>query len=205
MRIRVKICGVSTVGDAVSAAQAGADAIGLVFHQSSPRNVDAATARQIVEQLPVFVASVAVFRNADSATVEKVAEAVQPDYLQFHGDEDQGFCSQFDLPYIKAVPMGAGADVLAFAEAFADASALLLDSHGSQHQAGQGKSFDWQRVPLRCELPLILAGGLSPDNVAAAIEQVSPWAVDVSSGVESAPGRKSATRIQQFIDEVYGG
>ena len=202
-RTRVKICGITTAADAALAVNAGADAIGLIFHAKSPRNLALQQALEISQSLSPFVASVCVFRNADAALVQQVVDAIAPDYLQFHGDEPANFCRQFGRPYIKAVPMGdVSTQVAEFANEFNDSAALLLDSHGGDHSAGQGKTFDWQRVPESCPRPLILAGGLSGDNVAAAIAATNPFAVDVASGVELEPGRKSATRINEFFRGV---
>ena len=206
-RTRVKICGITSAADAALAVGAGADAIGLIFHRKSPRNLTVPQALEISQSLPLFVATVCVFRNADAALIEQVVAAIAPDYLQFHGDESASFCRQFDTAYIKAVPMGdATTQVTEFANAFSDAAALLLDSHGGDHSAGQGKIFDWSRVPVSSSLPipmpLILAGGLSGDNVAEAILATDPFAVDVASGVEQQPGRKSATRINDFFRGV---
>lgn len=202
-RTRVKICGITTAADAALAVHAGADAIGLIFHAKSPRNIDLQQAQAIKASLPPFVASVAVFRNASEELVSTVAKQLQPTYLQFHGDEPPAFCRQFDTPFIKAVPMGDEAtDVDVFARDFSQASALLLDSHGGEQTAGQGKVFDWQRVPESSSLPLILAGGLSGENVAAAIDATQPYAVDVASGVEQEPGRKSLARINEFFRGV---
>jgi len=202
-RTRVKICGLTTADDAALAVNAGVDAIGLIFHAKSPRNLSLEQALVIRQSLPPFVSPVAVFRNADAAFIRAVIAGLNPDYLQFHGDEPADFCAQFSRRFIKAVPMGDSAtDVQAFAAQFPNAAALLLDSHGGEHSAGQGKTFDWQRVPARCALPLILAGGLTGSNVAAGVAAIRPYAVDVASGVEATPGRKSAARINEFFEGV---
>ena len=172
------------------AAELGADAVGLVFHRPSPRCVDVATAQRIIAALPPFVATVGLFMNAEPAAVRAVLSAVSLSLLQFHGDEDPDYCAAFGLPYLKAVPMGAGADVREYEQRFVTAAGLLLDSHGGHKMGGTGQGFDWTRIPVERHKPLILAGGLHPGNVAAAIRQVHPYAVDVSSGVETAKGIK---------------
>jgi phosphoribosylanthranilate isomerase len=202
-RARVKICGVTRPEDGVAAAGLGADAIGLVFHRPSPRFVTVDGARRIIAALPPFVSVVGLFMNAEPAAIRDVLSEVPLSLLQFHGAEEPEACAAFGLPYIKAVPMGAGADVRDYEQRFASASGLLLDSHGGQHMGGSGHGFDWTRIPTERHKPLILAGGLHPGNVAAAIRQVRPYAVDVSSGVESAKGIKDAELMRAFLRGVY--
>ena len=181
----------------------GADAIGLVFHRPSPRCVTVDEARRIVAALPPFASVVGLFMNAEPAVIRAVLSEVPLSLLQFHGDEEPNACAAFGLPYIKAVPMGAGADARDYEQRFAGAAGLLLDSHGGQQMGGTGHGFDWTRIPSECLKPLILAGGLHPGNVAAAIRQVRPYAVDVSSGVESAKGIKDAELMRAFLRGVY--
>jgi phosphoribosylanthranilate isomerase len=202
-RTRVKICGITRPEDGVAAANLGADAIGLVFHPPSPRCVDVETARRIVAALPPFVTVVGLFMNAEPVAVKRVIDRVPLRLLQFHGDEDPDYCASFGLPYLKAVPMGVDADVLDYERRFATAAGLLLDSHGGDQMGGSGQGFDWTRIPAERRKPLILAGGLRPDSVAAAIRQVRPYAVDVSSGVESAKGIKNAELMRAFLRGVY--
>jgi len=204
-RTRVKICGITRPEDGVAAARLGADAIGLVFHPPSPRFVDLETARRIVAALPPFIAVVGLFVNAEPAAVKLAIDRVPLYLLQFHGDEEPDYCVSFGLPYLKAVPMGAGADVLDYERRFATAAGLLLDSHGGDKKGGSGQGFDWTRIPAERHKPLILAGGLHPGNVAAAIRQVRPYAVDVSSGVETAKGIKDAELMRAFLRGVYDG
>lgn len=204
-RTRVKICGVTRPEDGVTAAQLGADAIGLVFHPPSPRYVTADLAYRIVAALPPFVATVGLFMNAEPAAVRAVLSEVPLSLLQFHGDEDPGYCAAFGLPYLKAVPMGADADVRDYERRFAAAAGLLLDSHGGHKMGGTGQSFDWTRIPAERRKPLVLAGGLHPGNVAAALRQVHPYAVDVSSGVETAKGIKDPELMRAFLRGVYDG
>lgn len=204
-RTRVKICGVTRPEDGVTAAQLGADAIGLVFHPPSPRYVTADLAYRIVAALPPFVVTVGLFMNAEPAAVRAVLSEVPLSLLQFHGAEDPGYCAAFGLPYLKAVPMGADADVRDYERRFAAAAGLLLDSHGGHKMGGTGQSFDWTRIPAERRKPLVLAGGLHPGNVAAALRQVHPYAVDVSSGVETAKGIKDPELMRAFLRGVYDG
>lgn len=200
---RVKICGITRPEDGALAARLGADAIGLVFHAASPRWVDVTTAQHIIAALPPFVTAVGLFRNEPPEQVRAILAVVPVPLLQFHGDEEPDVCTAFGRPYIKAVPMGAGATVEEYEQRFATATALLLDSHGGERMGGAGETFEWNRIPDQRHKPLILAGGLRPDNVAAAIRQVRPYAVDVSSGVESAKGIKDARLMQAFLQEAY--
>lgn len=202
-RTRVKICGITRVEDALAAADAGADAIGLVFYAKSPRNITLEQARRIVATLPPFVVSVGLFVNPVAAEVDAAIRLVGLDMLQFHGDESPEFCEGFSRPYIKALRMKADADPAAFASCHPVARGLLLDAWEQERFGGTGHTFDWQRIkPFAGASRIILAGGLTPANVAEAITTVRPWAVDVSSGVEQAPGIKSAERIHSFISEV---
>ncbi|HCK81194.1 MAG TPA: phosphoribosylanthranilate isomerase [Candidatus Competibacter sp.] len=202
-RTRVKICGITRPEDGATAAGLGADAIGLVFHPASPRFVDADAARRIIAALPPFITVVGLFRNDRPAMVRAILATVPLHLLQFHGDEEPEECAAFGLPYLKAVPMGAGPDVRDYERRFATAAALLLDSHGGNTMGGTGERFDWSRIPAERRKPLILAGGLDSGNVAAAIRQVGPYAVDVSSGVETAKGIKDAELMRAFLRGVY--
>jgi phosphoribosylanthranilate isomerase len=201
MRTRVKICGITRVEDARAAAQAGADAVGLVFYAPSPRFLSIDWARELRNELPPFVMPVALFVNPSAAEVYTVLERVRPSMLQFHGEEPPVFCSQFGVPFIKACRVGPGVDLLEYLRPFAGAAGWLLDSHVEEY-GGIGESFDWSLVPAERSRPLVLSGGLTRDNVGEAIRRVRPWAVDVSSGVESSKGIKDAGRIAAFIAEV---
>jgi phosphoribosylanthranilate isomerase len=203
-RVRVKVCGITRIDDALAAAAAGVDAIGLVFYPHSSRRVDIATAAAISAALPAFVTPVGLFLNAPAADVRAVIEQVPLDLLQFHGDEDPAFCRAFGKPFIKAVPMRVEADVSVYARDFDDARALLLDSHGGGVIGGSGKAFDWALVPPEVAKPIVLAGGLQPDNAAAAVRAVRPYGLDVSSGVETARGIKDAALIERFVAAVNG-
>ena len=200
VRTRVKICGITRTADAAAAAQAGADAIGLVFYPPSPRFLSIERAREIRDALPPFVQAVALFVNADAALVAQVIGQVHPAMLQFHGDERPEFCAQFGLPYVKACRVKPGVHALEYLRPFSGAAAWLFDSHVPEY-GGVGEAFDWSLVPAT-DKPLILSGGLSPANVAHAIRRVRPWGVDVSSGVELAKGIKDAAKIAAFIAEV---
>ena len=200
MRTRVKICGITRTADAAAAAHAGADAIGLVFYPPSPRFLSVERAREIRDALPPFVQTVALFVNADAAQVAQVIGRVHPAMLQFHGDESPGFCAQFGLPFVKACRVKKGVAALEYLRPFSGAAAWLVDSHVPEY-GGVGESFDWSLVPAT-DKPVILSGGLSQANVAAAVRRVKPWGVDVSSGVESAKGIKDAAKIAAFIAEV---
>ena len=202
MRTRIKICGFTDVDAAIHAADQGADAIGLVFYPPSPRHVEMAQARAIARMLPAFVSSVALFVDASAGMVEAVIAQVKPNLLQFHGDESPAYCRQFNLPYIKAVRVKQGVDLVQYALQFNDAQGLLLDAYVAGAAGGTGCGFDWNLIPADLPLPLILSGGLDAHNVGAAIRQTQPWAVDVSSGVEASKGIKDVAKVTQFIIEV---
>ena len=214
MRTRVKICGITRVEDGVAAADVGADAIGLVFWSGTPRCVNLEQARSIIAALPAFVTVVGLFVDPQPEAVLSTLAAVRLDILQFHGDERPELCSSFGRPYIKAVPMRPGIDLLQYAARFDAAYGLLFDAFQPNGlPGGTGTTFDWAQLPPLLTDPatrrLILSGGLTPQNVAAAVRQLRPWAVDVSSGVEIAgadgkprKGIKSSTKIVAFIREV---
>jgi phosphoribosylanthranilate isomerase len=199
---RIKICGITRAVDALAAARSGADAIGLVFYERSPRHVSIAQAKQLVTALPPFVSVVGLFVNAERTFVREALANVPLDLLQFHGDESPEYCAQFDHPYLKAIRVKAGVDLLQCASDFHNAKGLLLDAHVEGIPGGTGATFDWALIPKQLSLPVILSGGLDVENVAAAIKQVRPYAVDVSSGVEASKGIKDAAKIAAFINEV---
>jgi len=201
-RTRVKICGITRIDDALAAAAAGADAIGLVFYAASPRSIGIDQAAAICAALPPFVSAVGLFVDADAEAVQSVLRQVPLSALQFHGDEAPPFCAQFRRPYLKALRMRDDLDLTAAAQQFSRASALLLDTYRAGVAGGTGESFDWERVPSAMAPRIVLAGGLKPGNVEQAIIQVRPYAVDVSGGVESAPGIKDAAMVQSFIAAV---
>lgn len=201
-RTRVKICGFTRPEDAKIAAELGVDAIGLVFYRESPRCVSIAQAQKIAEVLPPFVSVVALFVDPERAWVRQVLERVPADLLQFHGDEAADYCGSFDLPYIKAVRMGDGVDLPALVQSYGKAGGLLLDAYHPEAKGGTGSRFDWDKIPTGLSRPIILAGGLTPENVRGAIEKVRPYAVDVSSGVEEKKGIKDAAKMAALLKEV---
>ncbi len=202
MTTRIKICGITRGQDAVVAAELGAHAVGLMFYEDSPRFVSLNKARKVIEVLPPFVTRVGVFVNPEEQKVHAILDALRLDLLQFHGDEPAQFCARFGLPYIKAVRVKKGVNLLQYASRYRDAKGLLLDAHNEKSYGGTGEVFDWSLISGNLPLPIILSGGLNADNVAHAIRQVRPWAVDVSSGVEAAKGIKDAAKIAAFVQEV---
>lgn len=201
MRTRVKYCGIRTADDAQTAVALGVDAIGLMFYRPSVRAIDTATAAEIAGVVPPFVARVALFLDASAEEVSSVLNSVQIDVVQFHGRETPAFCDQFGMPYIKSVARDEHAELGLYAERYHRASALLLDSNVAGAPGGSGKAFDWSRE-LASSKPIILAGGLDPGNVAAAIEAVHPFGVDVSSGIEAPRGEKNVALMKKFMREV---
>lgn len=201
-RTRVKICGITRVEDARLACELGADAIGVVMTPSSPRCVSVAQARSIRDALPAFVDAVVLTHDLPRERVRTIIDAVQPDLVQFHGSEDAAFCESFGCRYLKAIGMDGEVDARPLATAHPRAVGFVLDGHPPGEQGGRGKTFDWSRIPRGFGRPLILAGGLNPGNVGDAIRSVRPWAVDLASGVESAPGIKDASEMRAFFAAV---
>ena len=202
MRTRVKICGITRLEDALAAIEAGADALGFVFYPPSSRYVEPAVAEVIINQLPPFVTTVALFVDESPEQVRAVIDQTGIDLLQFHGDESPDYCDQFNHPYFKALRMSPDIDVVAETERFVTARAVLLDAYRPGVPGGTGEAFDWDRIPADIDKPLILAGGLDQNNVAKAINQVKPYAVDVSGGVEAAKGLKDSSKLKSFMNEV---
>lgn len=202
MRVRTKICGITRVEDALIAAQAGVDAIGLVFYAKSPRAVSVEQAQEIIAALPPFISTVGLFVNASRAEVNAVLSQVALDVLQFHGDETPAECEGFARPYFRALRMQPGVDIADLAEQYSSAQGILLDAWVPGVHGGTGERFDWARIPSTLAKPLILAGGLNADNITQAIEQVQPWAVDVSGGVEASHGIKDADKVRKFLYAV---
>lgn len=200
--VRSKICGITRIEDALAAAEAGADAIGLVFYAKSPRAVDVRQARAIIAELPPFVTTVGLFVNASRCELNEILEVVPLDLLQFHGDETPQDCEGYHRPWIKALRVRPGDDLEAACQLYAGARGILLDTYVPGVPGGTGEAFDWSLVPARLSKPIILAGGLSADSVGQAIAQVRPYAVDVSGGVEQAKGIKDATKIEAFVRAV---
>lgn len=203
MRTRVKICGITRAQDAELATSLGADAIGLVFHSRSPRYIEPDAAREIAEHIAPFVTVVGLFLDPEPSHVERVLDRVPLQLLQFHGDERPSDCERWGLPYIKAIPMAGAVDVLAYAATYPAARGVLLDAHDVGEQGGSGRTFDWDRIPAELDRAVILAGGLTAQNVYAAIQRVRPYAVDVSSGVEADKGIKDAHKMAAFMNEVH--
>jgi phosphoribosylanthranilate isomerase len=202
---RTKICGITRVEDGLACASYGADAIGLVFYPPSARCVAIAQAREIAQALPPFVTTVALFVDPAVGEVEKVLREVRPDVLQFHGNEAPEFCASFGVSWLKAVRVKAGLNLVEYAARYREAQGLLLDAYVEGQAGGTGQSFDWALIPAGLPLPVVLSGGLDAGNVAAAIRQVKPWAVDVSSGVEAAKGIKDVAKIAAFMQGVRNG
>lgn len=208
LRTRVKICGITSIDDALAATEAGADALGFVCYPPSPRYVNPAQAAQICAALPPFVARVAVFANPTREQVEQVLRAGGIDTLQFHGDESAAFCECFARPYLKTARVRPELDLVNYLSPFSGATGWLLDTYREELYGGIGAAFDWNLIPARLERPIVLSGGLDPDNVAAAVVRLKPWGVDVSSGVELErdgkllKGRKDPHKVARFIAEV---
>lgn len=205
MRTRVKICGLTRAQDALLAARLGVDAIGLVFYPKSPRAVTIDGALGVLQGLPPFVTRVGLFVDMGEAEVRSVLDQVPLDLLQFHGDEPPEDCGCFGRPWVKAIRMRDGVDLRAERERYTSASGLLLDAYQPGVAGGTGRCFDWGRVPGDLAGEVILAGGLAPENVSAAIRRVRPYAVDVSGGVESAKGVKDPAKMAAFMREVRHG
>ena len=202
MRTRVKICGITREEDALTAVRHGADAIGLVFVEASPRHVSIAQAQAAIRSLPPFIAVVGLFVDAEPSFIEQVLKEVRLDMLQFHGDETPEECQRYARPYMKAIRVRPDTNLLQYALDYPRASALLLDAHVEGVAGGTGQRFDWSLIPADLPRPIVLAGGLNADNVAEAIKQVRPYAVDVSGGVESQKGIKDAGKIAAFMRGV---
>jgi len=200
--MKIKICGFTDAQNAKQAATLGIDAIGLVFYDKSPRNVSIDNAINIVNSLPPFINRVGLFVNAESSFIDEVLCEVPLDTLQFHGDETPVECAQYAMPFIKALRVNQDTNIVQMASEYHQASGLLLDAFNKDTYGGTGESFDWSLAKVDIELPIILAGGLNPNTVADAISQVNPYAVDVSSGVESAIGIKDIEKIKQFISQA---
>ena len=202
-RTRIKICGITRSDDARAAAAAGVDAIGLVFYPQSPRYVSQAQAQEISACLPPFITTVALFVNPTVDEVLRVITTLPIDCLQFHGEEPAAFCHQFSRPYIKAIRVQAGTDIIAAVQTYTTAAGILLDAYQPGVHGGTGQVFDWSTIPSKLSKPLILAGGLNADNVARAILEVTPYAVDVSGGVEASKGIKDHAKMRAFTQEVH--
>ena len=204
-RTRVKICGFTQIEDVSNAVTLGVDALGFVFVESSPRCVKIEQVKAMIQQLPPFVQTVGLFMDQSEQEIHEVLQEVPLNLLQFHGNEASEFCAQFKMPYIKAIPMGGGVNVLDYAAQHTESIGFLLDSHALGESGGSGDVFDWEKIPQGFDRPLILAGGLNIDNVSKAVRQVKPYAVDVSSGVEAAKGIKDQEKMAAFVRGVRDG
>ncbi|KWS14949.1 N-(5'-phosphoribosyl)anthranilate isomerase [Pseudomonas syringae pv. syringae] len=202
--VRSKICGITRIEDAMAAAEAGADAIGLVFYPKSPRAVTVLQARAIIAALPPFITTVGLFVNASRCELNETLDAVALDMLQFHGDETPEECDGYHRPYVKALRVKAGDDIAGVCRTYRNARGVLLDTYVEGVPGGTGETFDWALIPDDLDKPVILAGGLTSANVAQAIAQVRPYAVDVSGGVEKSKGIKDREKILAFMSAVHG-
>lgn len=200
--VRIKICGITSVEDAQAVVAAGAHALGLVFYSASPRAVEPMQARAIAAAAGPFICTTGLFVNAEAQWVASVLAEVPLQLLQFHGDEPADYCESFHRPYLKAIRMRPDLDVAAAIAAHPNASGILLDAYRPGVPGGTGETFDWERVPGKSRVPLVLAGGLTPENVAEAVRKTGVYGVDVSGGVESAPGKKDHSQIKSFINNA---
>jgi len=204
-RTRIKFCGMTRAGDIRLAGELGVDAVGFVFAHGSPRRVAPAEARAMRQATAPMVDVVALFRNNSKDEVREVLRTVRPTLLQFHGEEEDAFCRSFNVPYMKAVPMGNPADIpnaRSLQMAYPNAAAFLFDSHAAGGSGGSGQTFDWSRLPTGLHRPFLLAGGITPDNAFDAIVATLPWGVDVSSGIESEPGIKDGHKMRRIVEEI---
>lgn len=208
-RTRIKFCGMTRAGDIRLAGELGVDAVGFIFAHGSPRRVAPNEARAMRQATSPMVDVVALFRNNPKDEVREVLRVVRPTLLQFHGEEDDTFCRSFNLPYLKAIPMGSNGgngngdpNARALQLSYPNAAGFLFDSHAPGASGGSGATFDWQRIPTGLHRPFLLAGGISPDNVFDAIVATLPWGVDVSSGIEQSPGIKDGEKMRRFVEQV---
>lgn len=199
MITKVKFCGITNLKDAISAAELGADALGFVFYPKSPRFISPKNAKEIIKKLPPFISMVGLFVNQSKSEVEEVIKGCPLNLLQFHGDENESFCKQYNLPYIKAITMKSDVDLLKCIQEYNSAKALLLDTFSKVARGGSGEVFDWKMIPPNTLKPIIVAGGLTPDNVQTLLEVISPYGVDVSSGIEINKGLKDYKLMKKFI------
>ena len=199
MITKVKFCGITNLQDAISAAELGADALGFVFYPKSPRFISPKNAKEIIKKLPPFISMVGLFVNQSKSEVEEVIKGCPLNLLQFHGDENESFCKQYNLPYIKAITMKSDVDLLKCIQEYNSAKALLLDTFSKVARGGSGEVFDWKMIPPNTLKPIIVAGGLTPENVQTLLEVISPYGVDVSSGIEINKGLKDYKLMKKFI------
>tara|TARA_B110000196_G_scaffold153871_1_gene132506 strand:+ start:171 stop:794 length:624 start_codon:yes stop_codon:yes gene_type:complete len=203
MRTKIKICGITNSKNALDAVDLGVDALGFVFFGESPRYIEPKKARKIINLLPLFVLRVGLFVNASKEEVLSAISDSSVNVLQFHGDEDEQFCNQFNLPYIKAISFQDGVNLLEYCKLFTSSSAILIDTYSENMKGGTGKTFNWDLLPKELPLPLIVAGGLDSGNVSSLINSINPYGVDVSGGVESDKGIKDYTMMKNFVLGVH--
>ena len=203
MRTKIKICGITNSKNALDAVDLGVDALGFVFFGESPRYIEPKKARKIINLLPSFVLRVGLFVNASKEEVLSAISDSSVNVLQFHGDEDEQFCNQFNLPYIKAISFQDGVNLLEYCKLFTSSSAILIDTYSENMRGGTGKTFNWDLLPKELPLPLIIAGGLDSGNVSSLINSINPYGVDVSGGVESDKGIKDYTMMKNFVLGVH--
>jgi phosphoribosylanthranilate isomerase len=203
MRTKIKICGITNPKNALDAVDLGVDALGFVFFEESPRYIEPKKARKIINLLPSFVLRVGLFVNASKEEVLSAISDSSVNVLQFHGDEDEQFCNQFNLPYIKAISFQDGVNLLEYCKLFTSSSAILIDTYSENMRGGTGKTFNWDLLPKELPLPLIIAGGLDSGNVSSLINSINPYGVDVSGGVESDKGIKDYTMMKNFVLGVH--
>lgn len=201
-RVRVKFCGITKLEDALYAEALGVDAIGFVFSDASPRSITPSAAKAIIEQLPAFISTVGLFVNEEQAKVREIANELNLSLLQFHGDETAEYCDKINKPYMKAVRVQTQDDILNTQSHYPTARALLFDSFNKRSFGGTGEAFNWELIPKNLVKPFVLAGGLTIDNVKDAIVTIKPYAIDVSSGIESARGIKNQALMSRFMQEV---
>ena len=203
MRTKIKICGITNLQNAREACELGIDALGFVFFSESPRYIEPKKARAIINLLPSFILRVGLFVNSTKEEVLSVISESRVNMLQFHGDEDENFCNQFNLPYIKAISLKDGINLLEYCQLFASSSAILIDTYSQKMRGGTGKTFNWDLIPKELPLPLIIAGGLDSKNVSSLINSVKPYGVDVSGGVELDKGIKDYNMMKNFVLGVH--
>ena len=201
-RTRIKLCGMTRAEDVLLAVESGADYIGLILAPRSPRRLALEAAVALRSKVTGGSAAVVLLMDNPHDDVQRAVAALRPDLLQFHGGEEDAFCASFGLPFLKAIAMGDGGDPLVAMARFPSAYGFVLDGHGTGQVGGSGRRFDWSRLPRACDRPILLAGGLGPDNVAEAIRIAQPWGVDVCSGVEATPGRKDPQALRRFVAAV---
>lgn len=205
MQTRIKFCGMTQQTDVQHAVKLHVDALGFVFVERSPRYLTIDKANKLFNLIPPYIMKVGLFMNEEPGQVKFVLSQLNINLLQFHGEEEESYCNQFDIPYLKAVPMSSTGAVSEFCSKYPSATGFVLDSHVSGQMGGSGKVFKWDSIPNNLNKPIILAGGLTPNNVANAVERVKPYAVDVSSGIEASNGVKDPIKMDLFVKEVRHG